>query len=99
MSDTDELLQQIALQLKTLPDFGQIQIHIKRHLGTFSNTDIVKMTSLRYTDNEPNVTLTTDIYRLIKNVADANLTGTLGFSVSFKKGRADLMQVQDFKKL
>lgn len=99
MSETDELIEQIRVQLNSIPDFGQMQIHVKRHLGKFSNTDIVKMTSYRYTDNDPNVTLTTNIYGLIKQIADAGLTGTVGFSVTFKRGRADLMQVQDFKKL
>lgn len=99
MTETEELLKQIALQLNAMPEFGQMQIHVKRHLGTFSNTDIVKMTSYRYTDNDPNVTCTSDIFKLIKQIADARVTGTLGLSVSFKNGRADLMQVQDFKKI
>lgn len=99
MSDTQELMKQIEAQLATVPDFGQLQIHIKKHVGNFSNTDYVKMTSYKYSDNDPNVTCTSDIFKLIKGIADAGVTGSLGFSITFKKGNADLMQVSDFKKL
>lgn len=99
MNESEDILELIALQLNQMPDYGQLQIHLKRHAGKYSNTDLVKMTPHRYTDNEPNVTCTTDILGLIKQIADAGVDGSLGFSITFKKGRADLMQVSDFKKL
>lgn len=99
MSNEEELLTQIRQQLASVPDFGQLQIHIKKHVGSFSNTDYVKMTSYRYTDNNPNVSCTADIFSLIKQISDAGLNGSVGLSITFKKGKADLMQVQDFKKL
>lgn len=95
----DELMQQISGQLDTVSDFGQMQIYIKKHVGAYSSTDYVKMTNFRYNDNEPNVNMTADIFRLIKQITDARLNGSLSFSVQFKHGRAELMQVQDFKKL
>lgn len=101
MNSDRDLLTQIASQIASLPDYGQLQIHIKKHadLGkAFSNADYVKVTTFRYTDNEPNVSCTTDMLRLIKQITDANLTGSLGFNITFRKGRADLMQVQDFQK-
>lgn len=98
MNDS-ELLRLIATQLATVPDFGQVQFHIKKHIGSFSNTDVVKLTSYRYTKDEPNVSVTTDMLRLVKQITDAQLTGSLGFSVQFKHGKAEQMQVQDFKKL
>jgi len=99
MNEKASLLQQISDQLDGLEDFQQLQIHIKRHAGKFSNTDYLKIAPLRYTTNEPNVTCTSDILRLIRGVTDAELTGNLTFSVTFKHGKADMMTVQDFKKL
>lgn len=99
MSEQEEILQQIQVQLTTLSDYGQLQIHVKKHGGEYSNTDYVKMTTVRYTDDDPNVTCTSDVFKLIKNIANTALTGTLSFTIQFKKGRADIMQVQDFRKL
>lgn len=102
MSERTELLKQIEEQLTQLPDFGQLQIHIKRHLGNFSNTDMVKMTSHRYaaTDKESaNTDCAADIFSLMKNIQNADLDGSLSFSITFKKGKAETMGVQDFKKL
>ena len=99
MSEQKDILQMIETQLSQMPDFGQLQIHLKRHAGKFSNTDLVKMTPYRYTDTDPNVSCTSDILTLIKQIADAKLNGSLSFSITFKSGDADLMQVQDFKRL
>lgn len=99
LSDTELLMLNIRRQLDELPDYGQLQMHIKRHAGKFSNTDAVKMTSVRFTEKDPNVAATTRIFQLIKAVADAKLTGTLAFSINLKNGIAEQMMVQDFKKL
>jgi len=99
MNEAQDLLKQIESQLATVPDFGQLQIHIKKHTGKFLNTDYVKMTSYKYSDIEPNVTCTADIVRLIKSVAEAKLDGSLNFSVDFKHGSANVMRVQNFNKL
>lgn len=102
MSSEDELVLQIKQQLASLPDFGQLQIFVKKHVGSYSNTDFVKMSNRKYaasTPEEANADCATDIYSLIKGIQQAELTGSLGFSIQFKKGRADLMAVQDFKKL
>lgn len=98
MTDIDFLMQSIRKQLEDLPDFGQLQIHVKRHLGEFGNTDLVKVTSIKFGD-DPNVNATTAIFQMIKAIADAGETGTLSFSINFKHGEAELMQVQDFSKL
>lgn len=102
MSDSQELLKQIESQLATVPDFGQLQIHIKKHVGTFSNTDYVKMTTYRYKalDKESsNADCAGDIVNLMKAIQAADMSGSLGFSITFKKGKAEVMAVQDFKKL
>jgi len=99
MSESSDILSMIESQLAQMPDFGQLQIHLKRHAGKFSNTDLVKMTPYRYSSSDPNVSCTSDILTLIKQIADAKLDGSLSFSVTFKEGNADLMQVQDFRKL
>lgn len=98
MNDIDFLMQSIRKQLEELPDFGQLQVHIKRHLGEFGNTDLVKVTSIKFND-DPNVAATTAIFQMVKAIADAGETGTLTFSVNFKKGEAEKMSIQDFKKL
>lgn len=102
MSSEDEILTQIRSQLASVPDFGQLQIHIKKHVGSFSNTDYVKMSSYRYArpgKELANADCANDIIALMKAIQNADMTGSLGFSIQFKKGKADLMQVQDFKKL
>ena len=99
MTPKETILQDISMQLDTMPDFGQLQIYIKAHLGQIGKADMVKMTTTKYTDNDPNVSVTTDIYRMIKAMADAGVTGSLGFSINFKHGQAETLQVQDFKRL
>jgi hypothetical protein len=99
MNDIDQLSLSIRKQLESLPDFGQLQIHVKRHLGTFNNTDVVKISSTKFNGSDTNVTATAMIFQLIKSIADAHETGTLSFNVSFKAGQAELMQVQDFRKI
>lgn len=99
MTQREALLQDIGIQLDSMPDFGQLQIFVKSHLGGIGNADMVKMTTTKYTDNDPNVTLATDIYRMIKTMADAQVNGSLGFSVTFKRGNAETMQVQDFRRI
>lgn len=98
MNDSDSLLKQIESQLQEVPDFGQLQIHVKKHVGKYF-TDYVKMTSFKYNSDEPNIICTADIVKLIKQIADAGLDGSLSFGIDFKRGEADVMRVQDFKKL
>ncbi len=97
--DKAEILQMISAELDNLDDFGQLQMHLKKHTGYYSNADIVKMTSVKFTDNEPNVTAGARIIRLIKGINDTNLTGSLSFTLKFDKGQAEQMLVQDFKKI
>lgn len=102
MSDKSDLLKQIDQQLDGVQDFGQIQIYVKKHSGAYSNVDVVKMSNYRYTAQEKEIAngdCAADIYSLMKGLQEAEATGTLGFSIQLKKGKADLMQVQDFKKL
>lgn len=100
MSEYKQLLEQIESQLKTIPDFGQLQVHIKRHRGAFVSPEVVKITPHPYSDSpEPNVDLTTDIFNLIKLIADSGLTCSVGINMDFKNGKAMIMNVQDFKKL
>ncbi len=99
MTDRAALLNQIAVQLDTMPEFGQLQIFVRSHIGKVGKADIVKMTTTKYTDNDPNVSVTTDIFRMIKAIDDAHITGNLGFSITFKDGLAETMAVQDFRKI
>lgn len=102
MNDTQALLKQIETQLLKVPDFGQLQIHVKKHVGTFSNTDYVQMATYRYkaSDKETaNADCAGDIVSLMKTIQAADMSGSLGFSITFKKGKAEVMAVQDFKKL
>ena len=98
MTGKQDMLNQIADQLDNLPDFGSIQIFIKSHYGA-GKADIVKMTTTKYTDNEPNVSLTADIIRMIKLIDATGSSGTLGFSVNFEAGSAKTLQLQDFHKM
>lgn len=98
MTQRETILSDIARQLDNMPDFGQLQIFIKSHVGMIGKADMVKMTTTKYTDNDPNVSVATDIYRMIKTMADAHVTGTLGFSINFKNGQTETMSVQDFRK-
>lgn len=99
MTSRTALLDDIALQLDTMPEFGQLQIFVHSHIGQIGKADIVKMTTTKYTDNEPNVSCTTDVFRMIKALSDAGVSGNLGFSITFKDGLAETMAVQDFRKI
>lgn len=102
MSDQSDLLTQIDAQLSSLPDYAQLQIHVKKHADfgkAFSNADVVKITQFKYNQYEPNVACAQDVMHLMKGVTEAALTGAVTFSITFKKGKADQMQVQDFKKI
>lgn len=102
MSSEDEIIQAIRQQLAAVPDFGQAQFYIKKHIGSFNSMDVVKMSNFRYAQpmkEKANADCANDVIGLMKGVQNADVTGTLGFSIQFKKGKAELMQVQDFKKL
>lgn len=104
MSDKSKILEMVASQLDGLSDFGQLQLHIKKHVGAFSNTDVVKVQSIKYSNLEPNVTAAGDMLKLFKGTcAVAQQTGrptSLGFTITIDKdGNAEQMLVQDFKKL
>ena len=90
-------MDDISKQLDNLPDYGQLQIFVKAHHRGVSKVDTVKMTTTRYEDQDPNISVTADIIRMIKLIQATESTGTLGFSVSFKTGQAVMLQVQDFK--
>ena len=94
----------VAAQLDGLSDFGQLQLHIKKHVGAYSNTDVVKVQSIKYSDIEPNVSAASDILKLFKGTCEVarqtNRPTSLGFTITIdKNGNAEQMQVQDFKKL
>ncbi len=99
MNDVDQIISSIRKQLEAVPDYGQIQLHLKRHRGEFHNTDVVKITSTKFDQHDPNVMATTMMFQLVKSIADAAETGTLSFSLNFKNGQAEQMTVQDFRKL
>jgi len=99
MTQRDVILQDIGRQLDSMPQFGQLQVFVKSHVGMLGKVDMVKMTTTKYTDNDPNVSAAADIYRMIKVMSDARVNGSLGFSVTFKHGLAETMQVQDFRKI
>lgn len=102
MSEHSDLLAQIDQQLTALPDYAQLQIHVKKHADfgkQFSNADVVKITQHKYTQHEPNVHCAQDVMSLMKQLTEARLTGAITFSITFKKGNAELMQVQDFRKM
>ena len=99
MTQRDTILRDIAQQLDNMPEYGQLQVFVKAHIGGVGKVDMVKMTDTKYEDNDPNVTAATDIYRMIKSMADAHVTGTLGFSLAFHNGSADTLSVQDFRRL
>lgn len=100
MTQKDLLLADIGKQLDNLPAYGSLQVFVKTHVGGIGKVDMVRMSHTRYAEEkDPNVTLATDVYHLIKTMSDKRLTGSLGFSVTFKNGIAELMQVQDFKKI
>lgn len=99
MNDIDHILASLKQQLQALPDYGQLQVHLKRHRGEYHNTDVVKISSTRFTDPDANVAATTMIFQLIKAIADARDTGNLTFNITFKSGQAEQMTVQDFRKI
>ena len=98
-TEKTQILKNIGDQLDKLPDYGQLHFHVKKHSGRLSKTDMVKMTSHKFDGVEPTIEATTKIFRLIKTVQDASLTGTLTFSLSFKGGLAEQLLVQDFQRL
>ena len=98
MTQRDLVLADISRQLDSLPEFGQLQITVKAHVGQIGRVDIAKLTTTKYNDSDANVSATTDIYQLIKRMADAKVNGNLGFSLTFKHGLAETLAVQDFRK-
>lgn len=104
MNDKAEILKQISDQLDRMQDYGHLQVSVKKHRGEFSNLDLVHVTSQKFTDNDPNVTAYAQMGTLFKaaTISSAQLgkKTTLGFSVSIDEtGHAQIMQVQDYKKL
>lgn len=99
MTQRDLIIQDIERQLDSMPMFGQLQIYIKSHVGEIGKADMVKMTTTKYEDNDANVSATADIFRMIKAMSTAGVSGSLGFSITFKKGQAETMAVQDFRKI
>lgn len=104
MSDKSKILEMVAVQLDNVSDYGQLQFHIKKHAGAFSNTDVVKVQSIKYSNIEPNVTAAGDMLKLFKGTcAAAKQIGrptSLNFTLAIdKNGNAEQMLVQDFKKL
>jgi hypothetical protein len=98
-----DILNIISAQLDTMSDFSQLQIFVKKHLGQYSNVDVMNNTTQKFTDNEPNVTAATQIYKMIKlaslSAQQTSRPTSLGFNLSIdKNGNANQMQVQDFKK-
>lgn len=106
MTDTD-LLATIKDQIDRMPAFGQVQIIVKSHAVTLANgsrsrakkADIVNVDQTRYEGYDANVKCAADVMRLMKSITDANLTGSLSFSITYKNGQAHVMQIQDFKKV
>lgn len=116
MNDTKDIIKMIEAQLNALPDFGQLQLSLKKHVGTWSNADMVKVTNVKYKDavTDPaspaydpeyrNINATTDIVKLFKGSCEyarqLKSPITLSFNLVIdKNGKAELLQVQDFKKL
>lgn len=99
MTNAQAVLELVKQQLNELSDFDQLQITVKTGFGKINKVDYNKMHSVRYTELESNVTCTADVIRLIKAIDNQKLTGALSFTITFDKGNARNMQVQDFKKI
>jgi len=105
MSD-DALLTTIRQQFDKIPAYGQLQIIIKSHTVTLANgsqsrikkLEFVMIDTNKYVGQDTNVKCAADVMRLMKAITEAKLTGTVGFSITFKDGNAQTMQTQDFKK-
>lgn len=99
-----ETIQLISEQMDRMEDYGQLQIFVKKHKGAFMNIDVNYTSTKRFTDTDPNVTAAGDILTLLKaataSSASIGKKTTLGFNVIIdERGQANIMQVQDFKKL
>lgn len=100
MNDVDDIVAEIRKELMALPDFGQFQFHVKRHLGKYVNKETVNVTSIKFSKDEPNIKVTAAIVQMIKAIAEARERGTLTFSVLFNdSGEAEQLSVQDYKKI
>jgi hypothetical protein len=94
-----DILDKISVMMADLDDYGSLNITLKKHLGDINNADVVKVTNYKFRDSEPNVSAATRVFQLMKGVQDAGLNGVLSFSIVYKRGQADQMSTQDFKKL
>ena len=90
-------IQVIQSEIEELGDFDQLQVHIKKHLGKISKTEMVKITSVKIDGNEPNVIATTIIFNLIKALQLSQDSGQLTFTLKFNKGFVTNLSTQDFK--
>ncbi len=90
-------LQMIEHEIKELGEFDQLQVHVKKHLGKITKTEMVKISSVKIGGNEPNITATTIIFELIKALQLAQESGQLTFSVKFTNGQIVQLTTQDFK--
>jgi|FreactcultureFD7_1027221.scaffolds.fasta_scaffold00292_27 hypothetical protein len=99
-----EALNLISVQMERMEDYGQLQVFIKRHGGQITSIDTNYTSTMKFTEKDPNVVAVSNILTLFKAAtASSESIGrktTLGFNVIIDEhGRANIMQVQDFKKL
>lgn len=100
MKDVDQVLLNLKHELELMPDYSQLQVHFKKHLGMYNDPEATKMFSIKVTSEEPNVVALTKIANLIKATCENKVPGTLGFSVVVdSNGNVKQILVQDFKKL
>ena len=99
MINKQVLVRQFEEELDNIADFGKLQFFVSKHVGLLSKADYVQLKTTKYTHNEPNISLVADILRMIKNIDANGATGTLGFSINFKNGEAETLQLQDFQRL
>ena len=84
--------------LNSTDNFAVISLNVKKHLGEVSNIDVMTMTTYKFF-GEHNTRAATQFYSMMQTCAKSNYTGSLTSTMTFRDGKVQQMQVQDYKKI
>lgn len=92
-----DIYQTINHALENL-EYGTVNLTVKKHRGEVSAAETSRITNYRFLGEEKNTEAATAIITLIKKQTEAKCNGALSFTLIFKNGDSEQLQVQDFHK-
>ena len=89
-------LQDIIQNARAGVDYGVVTLSLKIHDKELITVDTAKWTTNKVKDNSEALS---SIIKMMKLISTQGETGHLTYVVHFKRGKADKLQVQDFKRV